>query len=59
MKEIFLHAITLLESINVSVIHLIKLCLLLMLSGIKCDKVGTNLNDRTGDARHMKRYVFS
>ena len=61
-KEIILlHAITLSQTINLIVIHLIKLCLLEMLSRIKCDKVRIriNLNDLTSNARHLKRYVFS
>ena len=54
----FLHAIKLSESINLSVIHLIKLCLLKNLSGIIGDMDGINLNDPTRDARHLKRYVM-
>ena len=50
MKEIiFLNAIRQSESINLNVIHLIQLCLLLMLSGIKCDKFCINLNDLIRD----------
>ena len=62
MKEIILlHAIRLSESINFSVIHLIKshLCLLQMSSGVVCDTVRINLSDLTRDARPLKRYVFS
>ena len=59
MKEIiFLHAIRLSQLTYLIVIHLINLCLLEMLSGIKCDKVRIN-SDLTRDARHLKRYVFS
>ena len=59
MKEIILlHAIRLSESINLSVMHLIKLCLLQMWSGIKYDKVRLNFNDLARDARHLKRYVL-
>ena len=61
MSELnFRLAIKLSKSINLSDIHLSKLCLLykLIIRGIKCDNVNINLNDPARDASHLKRYVF-
>ena len=61
MEEIILlRAIRLSELSNLSVTHLIKLCLLQKFnkSEIKWDKVSINLNDHARDTRHLKMYAF-
>ena len=44
-------------SININVVHLIKLCLLKRFSGNESDMLRINLHDLTRDSRHLKKQV--